>query len=103
MEEWRVFTIFMGTWVVLGIAGMLFYWKAPLETKRRWHPWFVAGTGVLFVGFVYAMFREPFVLLIMVPPVILIQFLNYKFIKFCPKCGATLYQNPPWTRTRFAP
>jgi hypothetical protein len=89
------FAIFTATWVALGIGIAVFYWKAGFEAKRRWHPWLLAGAGALFVGFVHPMFREPRILLFVVPVVILIQFLNYKFTRFCARCDATLMQNPP--------
>jgi hypothetical protein len=101
MGEEQVFAVFMAIWISLGIAVALFYWKAAVATKRKWHPWLLIGSGALFVGFAYAMVRQAFMLLFMLPAVVLIQFLNYMLTKFCSRCGATLIQSPPWTRMHF--
>jgi hypothetical protein len=97
----RIFSVFFGTWIILGIATSIFYWKGSLEAKRRWHPWIVLVSGVLFVGFAYAVFGNSPALLLVVPATVLIQLLNYKFIKFCPSCSRTLHRNPPWSRMDF--
>src|SRR2546428_304086 len=96
----EIFPIFFVTWVVLGIGTALFYWRAGLAAKRRWHPWLIFGGGGLFIFFVAIMTRVHTlrVLLLVVPVVTLISFLNWKFTKFCPACGKTLTQNPPWSR-----
>src|SRR6266566_4538169 len=99
----QIFPIFFATWIVLGIAGALFYRKGSLQAKRRLHPWFAFGTGALFIGFVYAMFQNTHILLLVVPATVVIAFLNYKFISFCPACGRTLQPNPPWSRMHFCP
>jgi len=44
--------IFFGTWIVLTIAGWLFYWRGSFEAKRRWHPLIAFGAGTVFVTFV---------------------------------------------------
>ena len=103
MAPKMIFPIFMGTWIVLAVLGALLYRKGDLATKRKWHPRMVIGTGVLFVAFAYAMFPNALTLLIFVPLTTLIQYMNYRFTRFCPSCGKTVRQNPPWGRMEFCP
>jgi hypothetical protein len=87
----KVFPIFFVTWIALGIGSALFYAKAGLETKRRWHPRLVIGTGALFFAFALTMQPNLATLLFAAPAVALIIILNWKLTKFCPKCGRTAY------------
>ena len=90
--------IFFGTWIGLAIAWAVFDWRAGLEAKRRWHPWFPFGPVALFVFFAPLMTGARF-LVIVVPPALLIAFLKWKStefcsawgrMEFCGKCGARL-------------
>jgi len=101
MEPETIVPIFFGTWIVLGIATGLFYWRGSLEAKRRWHPRIAFGVGGLFVLFVWLMEPHSHFLFLVVPAVLLISFLNWKFTRFCPACGKTLVQNPPWSKMTY--
>jgi hypothetical protein len=101
MGEGPLFTVFMATWLFLWAGIWVLYRKAGAAAKRRWHPWILAGTGAVFEGFVYAMVRDLFPVVIATLAVALVQFLNYKMTKFCSRCGATPTRNPPWTVMRF--
>ena len=50
MNVEKLFPIFFAIWAVLGIGTTLFYAKAGVEAKRRWHPWLMIGAGALFCG-----------------------------------------------------
>lgn len=94
---------FVGTWIVLGIGGFfLFYLGRDVAFKRRWFPRYVILGGVLFVFFsttLSALSSRSLgglgVLVLVVPAVCLISWLNIRFTKFCDKCGATVY-NQNW-------
>lgn len=89
--------IFLGTWISLGIATWLFYWRGSFEAKRRWHPWIAFGMGAVFALFVGLMTNIR-VLLFFGPAAMLIAFWNWRSTSSCPVCGRTLIRPPPWTR-----
>jgi len=91
MTPEKVFPVFFVSWMVLGVGLFIFYQTGRLETKRRAHPWIVIGVGVLFLAFASAMQPTWSMLLFAAPAVAVITALNTKLIKFCPKCGSTLY------------
>ena len=93
-----VTTVFVGTWIILPIVGFLASRRMDATAKRRWMPRGVILVGVLFVFFVTTLtvlesrsWSSLGILVIVVPPLVLISYLNIKFTKFCDKCGATLY------------
>lgn len=92
---------FFAAWIGLGAAVWLFHWRARVETKQRWHPWIIATTAGMFVAFVTLV--APVGLFLAVPSVLVISFLNWRFTKFCSRCGRTLVQNPPWVPMNFCP
>jgi hypothetical protein len=99
---------FLATWVILAIAGFLASKRMNAVAKRRWWPRWIVLVGVLFVFFSTTLtvlqsrsWSSLGILLIVVPAVILICYLNIKFIKFCDKCSATLYNQNWFTPMRF--
>ncbi len=100
MKPPNVFIVFATVWVALGIAGALIDWRASLETKRRWHPRFVVGGGLLFLGFAWSMTPVVALRLAFVPVVTFISWWNLRFTKFCSGCGATQYSRIPWSPRR---
>ena len=87
-----LFWVFMAVWATLGVASWWFFSRSKdADLKRGVLRWGSIAAGVLFAGFVLAMTGEPWILLIVAPAVALISFLNIRFTKFCPSCGATLY------------
>lgn len=101
-EPPALFWIFMVLWVCLGGAGWWFFSRSSdVALKRRVMRWGAVGTGLLFIGFVLAITREPWMLLFLVPAVALISFLNIKLTKFCSSCGATLYNYNWFVRMRY--
>jgi hypothetical protein len=90
-----LFPLFLAVWLALLGFVALFYLKASLPARRRWHPFVVVGGALVFLGFVTVILpASSFV--IIVPAVALISFVNYKMTKFCNACGATVVQRPPW-------
>jgi hypothetical protein len=87
--------IFFGTWVALAIGIVVFHLRADVTTKRRWHRWIAFGPAILLVFFVGLMMGPVFAI-VAVPPMLLIGYLNWKFTKYCPACGAMCVKNPPW-------
>lgn len=83
--------IFFGTWAVLGAANLyLLYGTKDVKRKRKLFPLSVTLAGGLMLVFIM-LFGFPLqVILVAVPSIILISFLNLKFIKFCDSCGSTV-------------
>ncbi len=104
-----VTTLFVLTWIALGIAGLiLIYLRPDAAFKKKWFPRFVMLTGGLFVFFVAAIsvagtrsIAGLGVLFIVVPAVVLISYLNMKFTRFCDKCGATIFAQNWFSPIRF--
>jgi len=79
MSPDEIFPIFFVTWVILGVISfVIFFLGNNAQLKRKLWPPFVVGTGVLFIGFTYAMGFGGKALYITVPAVILIIFLNLR-------------------------
>ena len=100
-----VTTAFIGTWILLGIAGFVAFLWLDAAAKRRWMPRWGALVAVLFVVFSTALsvlesrsWSGLWILTLVVPGVILIAYLNNNSVKFCEKCGAFL-----WNYNWFAP
>lgn len=95
----KFFPIFFVCWLLLGIGSAIFLRSATYEIKKRWYPRFTIAAGVVFLGFIALSGAGPF-LVIAVPAVTLITYLNIRSTRFCPKCGKTLYQQG-WSRPNF--
>ena len=101
--------LFVATWVVLGVIGFIFFYlNGDAALKRKWFPRYVVLAGVLFVFFATALTvagskssASLGMLVIVVPMVILISYLNLKFTKFCGKCGVTIIDHNWFSPTRF--
>ena len=90
MTHNNLFFTFFTVWIALAIASGFFYWAAEVETKRRWHPRLVVGSGLLFLVFVFLMMPLWPTAVIAVPGVALIAYLNLTRTKFCGRCGTML-------------
>lgn len=95
-----VITVFVGTWIVLGILGFVASRRMNAAEKRKWMPRGMILVGVLFVIFsTTSMVLESrssstlAILFVTVPAVIVISYLNIKMTKFCDNCNATLYNH----------
>ena len=101
--------LFVATWIVLGIIGFAtFFLNRDAALKRKWFPRYIVLVGILFVLFVTAeavagakSSASPGMLVLMVPTVVLISYLNLKFTKFCDECGDTIIEQNWFSPTRF--
>jgi hypothetical protein len=99
----RVFPFFIGSWIVLGIVGLLLFVRpGDAERKKRLFGPFTVGVGVLFILFVMLMGVLAPALPLLVPAVALIMFLNVRNTRFCPDCGR-LVPTRGFTRPRYCP
>ena len=102
MNPEEIFLIFFGTWVVLGLVSFLIFFVGKnAELKRKLWPPFVIGAGALFIFFVYMMSFGGEILLIMIPAVIVITFLNLRATKFCDSCGKTIINQNFFVKPEF--
>ena len=98
----QIFPIFIGVWVVLGLASAAFFFlNKDASLKRKVWPPATIGVGVLFLGFVWLMGFPAEVMYIAVPAVALITFLNLRAVQFCDSCGKTLMSQNPFSKAEF--
>src|SRR5262245_7282586 len=100
----RVFPMFFGVWVALGLVfTAFFYLNKDAALKRKVHPPFAIAVGVLFLGFVMLTGkpRDAFFLFVMVPAIALITLLNIRNTKFCSACGKMLVSQNPFAPPKF--
>jgi len=91
-EHPELFPWFAGIWIGLGILSFLFFqFSRSVQLKKRLLPVFIVGVGVLFSGFVLLMSGKPEIMLIVIPVVAIISFLNLRMIRVCETCGRTVY------------
>jgi hypothetical protein len=82
-----LFLIFAAVWVVLGLGLWFFSRRASHQRKKPSYLILVAGAGLVFIFFSYALSQRIEVLYMAVPVVGLISFFNYKQTRVCPRCG----------------
>lgn len=100
----KVFPIFFGTWIILGILSFyLFFIKNDYQFKIKYYRFFVVLAGMIFIGFVAAMGAPKRIYIILIPAVALTMFLNIKFTRFCKTCGKTIINQIPFTSISFCP
>jgi hypothetical protein len=93
---------FFTTWIVLGIADLLFlYLDRNVARKKRLLPFFIIGSGALFIIFVFLISGNFGVLAFMLPAVVLISFLNLRMIRVCSACGRTIHSGMWFTRAEY--
>lgn len=87
----NVFSVFIGTWVILGLISFLAFFKGKnAKLKRKLWPPFVIGTATLFVIFIALMGFPLNTFFVMGPMLVLITILNLRNTKFCDSCGQTI-------------
>ena len=90
---WGWFPIF---WITLGIVGFfLFFVSKNVEFKKKYYPWYVVLVGVVFASFIMMTGMPIFPLVIFLPVIALITYLNLRNVKFCDSCGKTIV-NRAW-------
>lgn len=101
------FLAFMISWFALGIGGWIWLWTRPnAAQKRLWHRRFTVVAGRIFGAFLTCnllMWHQPFELLIFLPFLVLIMWLNIRFTDFCENCNRMVYNHFWWRRIRFCP
>jgi len=100
----RVFPVFFATWVVLGVASYLFFWRGrDAAAKRRAYPAFTIGVAALFIFFNLLMGIPATFLVVLVPALSVITWLNLRHVQFCDQCGRTV-SNQGWAgRSTYCP
>lgn len=83
------FILFIVLWGVLAASAVLFLARSKdTARKQKALPWFGTAFGLLFVGMTQFLGLPPEALVIVVPMVAFIVFVNVRAIRFCPQCGA---------------
>ena len=102
MDQSVKFNIFIGVWIVLGIATVVFLkTKMSATTRRKRIRQGAIATPILFAGFIVWMTEEPRILMVLVPALTLIAYLNVRFTKVCDECGAIAFPSTPLQKTKF--
>lgn len=79
--------IFIGTWIVLAVGGLIFMLRGSPAMKHKGWPVMTIGVGLLFLVFVFLLEGIKGAVFAILP-VALITYLNLKTVKFCSMCGA---------------
>jgi len=88
-------------WVGYGTLGFYFLFSRNLARKRRLLRPYVLGSGVLFLAVLIAMGFPPLMLLVALPFVVLVTFLNLRRgLRFCEQCGSTVWSIVPFMKPR---
>src|SRR3569832_601005 len=94
---------FLVLWRALAAGGFLiFQLEKDAAKKRRYFPRFAAGAGALFALMIALMAPLPAVLLFL-PFIALITWLNIRLTKFCGGCGKTIINQQWWTTMSYCP
>ena len=104
-----VTALFVGTWIVLAIVGFfLFYHNKNAAFKRKCFPRYIVLVGVLFVFFTATLsvvssgsLWSLGILVVIVPAIYLVSYMNLRLTKFCDKCGTTLTNMNGFTAMKF--
>ena len=87
-----LFPLLVVAWVILAVASLsLFRRTRDVAFRRRVFPWFVVASAALFVGLVALIGAPSNYLLLVIPPVAVVAFLNVRGTRFCATCGRTVH------------
>ena len=103
MRSSDVFALFAAVWVAVGVALWVFYARGTYSRRKRWHVAVVAGAGLVFIAFAYALSQRTEVLYLAVPAVAAISILGYKLTLTCPRCGFTVHRTGFFSRVVYCP
>jgi hypothetical protein len=97
--------VFVGVWIALGIAGLWFtYRDKNVARKKRMIPVFIVSSGVIFALFAFLTAGGDLrAMLLVVPAVVLITFLNLRQFKVCSACGRTIHSGMWFAKAEFCP
>lgn len=95
--------VFVLVWAALAVGGFMFFsFNKDVARKRLYFPRYVIGSGVLF-GLVIALMAPRPAVLLFVPFIGLITWLNLRTTRFCGGCGRTLINQAWWSKMKFCP
>ena len=106
MDEIReiVFVVIMGLFIALGIAGsIIFFLGKNVTFKKKYFPWYVISIGVLFAFSILVTGMPLIGLIVFIPVIALITFINLRTIKFCDSCGKIIINRAWFTKLSFCP
>lgn len=96
--------LFLGVWIALCIVGWwVTYLDKNIARKKRLLPVFIVGTGVTFAIFAPLITGDVRTIVLVVPAVLLIIFLNLRQIKVCPTCGRTIDSGMSFGKAVYCP
>ncbi len=100
-----VVPVFIGVWITLGIVGLWFtYFDKNVARKKRLIPVFIVSAGVIFTLFTFLMTGGDLgAMLLVVPAVVLITFLNLRQFRVCLACGKTIHSGMWFAKAEFCP
>jgi hypothetical protein len=83
------------SWIAFGLVSWLWIaTRSSAEEKRLWHRRFIIVAGILFgafISFSLVSWGQSQALLIFLPAIVLIGYLNIRFTFFCDACGKTIF------------
>lgn len=98
----EIFPIFFVFWIALAVAGFfLFYANKNVRFKKKYFPWYVIFSSILFLSFTVKMGTPLETLFFIVPVLALITFLNIRATKFCDHCGRTIINQMWFTKAEY--
>ncbi len=104
MDEIReiIFVILMGLFVAFGLAGsIVFLVSKNAAFKKKYFPWYVISIGVIF-GLSIIVTGMDFVgLIVFLPAIALITFMNLRMTKFCDSCGKTIINRALFSKVNY--
>lgn len=88
------FQIFFIVWIILGLSVFAFYtFNNNYALKRKLHPIIMILIAIIFLSYTYMYFTVKNQRYILIPFIGLITYMNIKMVRFCDKCGKTIYKN----------
>jgi hypothetical protein len=98
-----VVPVFVGVWITLGIAGLWFtYFDKNVARKKRLIPVFIVSAGAIFALFTFLITGGSLgAMLLVVPAVVLITFLNLRQYRVCSACGRTIHSGMWFAKAEF--
>jgi hypothetical protein len=98
-----LFAFSAAVWIALGVALWIFHARRAYSRRKRWQVALVAGAGLVFIAFAYALSRSAEVLYLAAPAVAAISILGYKLTLTCPRCGFTVHRSGLFSRAVYCP
>ena len=102
MKTFLVYASTAAALTVLVIAGIMAFSKNT-RLKQHLRAWILLLPALTFLGIVLRLtwdFPDKRFLYVLVPAVGLVVLLGFLAIRFCPRCGATLFNQNPFTRMK---